>query len=156
MSKEKEYLDREEDEVEDDEEEAEDVDQAVFIERKRTALFALPLSLTKYTISPSVVTIDVGLLRITEDDCYMYKIQDVKLTRSLTERIFGLGTIICYTGDNTDQTLKLEHVRHAKEIKNYLLKQSEIARIRRRTLSTQDISARFLDADGNGIPDFME
>ena len=77
----------------------------------------------------------------------MYKVQDVKLTATLAERIFGLATIICYTGDVTDKELKLVHIKHAKEIKNYLLKASEEARIKRRTLNMQDIGASADDID---------
>lgn len=86
----------------------------------------------------------------------MYKIQDVKLTTSLLERIVGLGTITCYTGDVTDAELKLIHVKHAKDIKAYLLKASEAARLKRRTLSTMDIGAHGVDSDCNGIPDDLE
>ena len=75
----------------------------------------------------------------------MYKVQDVKLTATLPERIFGLGTIIRYTGDVTDKELRLSHIKHAKEIKNYLLKASEAARIKRRTLNMQDIGAGIAD-----------
>lgn len=113
----------------------------VFEERKRLVFFGLPFTFTKYTITPSFLTLTQGFFNTTEDDCYMYKIQDVKLTRSLWERIFGLSTIICYTGDVTHKELKLEHIRHADVIKSYLLKTSEEARIKRRTLSTIDISA---------------
>ena len=91
-----------------------------------------------------MITIDEGLLKVEENDCYMYKVQDVKLTATLVERMFGLGTITCYTGDVTDKELKLVHIKHAREIKNYLLKASEEARIKRRTLNMQDIGA---DAD---------
>ena len=71
----------------------------------------------------------------------MYKVQDVKLTTTLLERIFGLGTITCYTGDVTNAELKLIHIRRSKEVKNYLLKASEAARMKRRTLNTLDIGA---------------
>ena len=86
-------------------------DTVMFKERKRLLFLGLPWTFTKYTITPSLLTIDRGLLSTTEDDCYMYKIQDVKLTTSLLERIVGLGTITCYTGDVTDAELKLIHVR---------------------------------------------
>ena len=56
-----------------------------------------------------------------------------------------VGTIICYTGDVTDKELRLSHIKHAKEIKNYLLKASEAARIKRRTLNMQDIGAGIAD-----------
>ena len=130
-------------------------DEVMFTERKRILFFGLPWSFTKYTITPSLLTTDRGLLNTVEDDCYMYKIQDVKLTASLIERIFGLATLICYTGDVTDSELKLIHIKHGKEIKSYLLKASEAARLKRRTLNTMDISAKSLDIDLDGIPDDM-
>ena len=92
-------------------------DTVMFKERKRLLFLGLPWTFTKYTITPSLLTIDRGLLSTTEDDCYMYKIQDVKLTTSLLERIVGLGTITCYTGDVTDAEIKLIHVKHEKDIR---------------------------------------
>lgn len=134
-----------------------DTDDAVmFTERKRLLFLGLPWTFTKYTITPSLLTVDRGLLNTTEDDCYMYKIQDVKLTTSFLERIVGLGTITCYTGDVTDAELQMIHVKHAKDIKAYLLKASEAARLKRRTLSTMDIGAHGIDLDHDGIPDDLE
>ena len=133
----------------------ENEDTVMFKERKRWLFLGLPWTFTKYTITPSLLTVDRGFLSTTEDDCYMYKIQDVKLTASLIERIFGLATLICYTGDVTDSELKLIHIKHGKEIKSYLLKASEAARLKRRTLNTMDISAKSLDIDLDGIPDDM-
>ena len=76
---------------------------------------------------------------------YLYKIQDVELRTSLGERIFGLGTVACFTGDNTHPQLFLEHIKHAKEIKNYILHTSEEARRKRRTLNTLNIDADDID-----------
>ena len=119
----------------------ENEDEVKYCERKRLLFFGLPWTFTKYTITPSTLTIDAGFLKTEENDCYMYKVQDVKLTATLMERIFGLGTITCYTGDVTNPELLLLHIKKAKEIKNYLLKASEAARIKRRTLNTLDIGA---------------
>ena len=112
-----------------------------FRERKRILFFGLPFTFTVYTASNVVVTVDTGFFNREENDCYMYKVQDVKLTTTLLERIFGLGTITCYTGDVTNAELKLIHIRKSKEVKNYLLKASEAARMKRRTLNTLDIGA---------------
>ncbi|MGN0308430.1 MAG: PH domain-containing protein [Lachnospiraceae bacterium] len=112
-----------------------------FVERKRLLFFGLPWTFTKYSVREDMITINSGLLRTTENDCYMYKVQDVQLTVSLAERLFGLGTVICYTGDTTNPTLKLEHIRNAKVVKNYILEASEEARIKRRTLTTLDIGS---------------
>lgn len=111
------------------------------IEKKRTKWFGLPICFTTYTIDEEKINIRKGLINLTEDDAYIYKVQDVKLTKSMIERIFGLGTVICYTGDTTDPVLKLIHIKHSKEVKEYILKTSEEARIKRRTVNMLDIDS---------------
>lgn len=119
-----------------------------YMEKKRWLFFGLPFTFTKYYIKENTITIDSGLLKKVENDCYMYKVQDVELVTSLMERIFGLGTVVCFTGDTTHPKLVLEHIKNAKEIKNYILEASEEARMKRRTLNTLDIGAADL-ADGD-------
>lgn len=116
-----------------------------YVERKRWVFFGLPFTFTKYSVNEQVVTINAGLFNTTENDCYLYKIQDVELRTSLGERIFGLGTVACFTGDNTHPQLFLEHIKHAKEIKDYILHTSEQARRKRRTLNTLNIDADDID-----------
>lgn len=111
----------------------------VFVERQRWLFFGLPFTFTKYIVKDDTLTIDSGFFTTTEDDCYMYKIQDVQLRTSFLEKIFKLGTIICFTGDKTNPQLHLHHIKHAREIKEYILRQSERARIKRRTVNTLDI-----------------
>lgn len=121
-----------------------------FNERKRIKFFGLPFSFTKYFIGEEKITITTGFLNITEDDAYMYKIQDVRLTRSLSERIFKLGTIICYTGDTTHPELIFWHVRHSGDIKDFIMQYSEEARRKRRSLHTLNIDAEDLDEEELG------
>jgi uncharacterized membrane protein YdbT with pleckstrin-like domain len=116
-----------------------------YVEKKRILFFGLPWTFTKYTIEDDVINIKEGLLKTIENDCYMYKVQDVQLETTLSERIFGLGTVVCYTGDTTHQKLTLTHIKHAKEIKNYILEASENARMKRRTLNTLDIGSGAID-----------
>ncbi len=116
-----------------------------YVERKRWVLFGLPFTFTKYTVNDEIITVNEGLLSTKENDCYLYKVQDVELQVSLGERIFGLGTVACYTGDNTHPQLFLAHIRNAKEVKDFILKASEEARRKRRTLNTLNINADDLD-----------
>ena len=65
----------------------------------------------------------------------------VTLTTSFLERIVGLGTIICNTGDVTHPKLELTHIKNARAIKDFILQQLEDQRLKRRTLNTQNIGA---------------
>ncbi|MCR5268754.1 MAG: PH domain-containing protein [Lachnospiraceae bacterium] len=111
-----------------------------YTERKRWLLFGLPFTFTKYTVDEEKMVIDRGFFKTTEDDCYIYKILDVKLERTLFERMFGLGTVVCYTGDVTDKVIKLIHVKHSREIKDYIFEKSEEMRRKRRTLNTLNLT----------------
>ena len=117
-----------------------------FRERKRWIFFGLPFTFTIYTVKEEVITVDTGFLNKEENDCYMYKVQDVTLKTSLWERIFGLGTIICYTGDTTSPQLIMVHIKNARAIKDFILEQSEVARRKRRTMNTLDTGADGADS----------
>lgn len=116
-----------------------------YVERKRLLFFGLPWTFTKYTVGEEYIVVNSGLFKTHENDCYMYKVQDVELQATLLERIFGLGTVMCFTGDTTHPKLQLIHIKHAKEIKDYILKTSEEARRKRRTLNTLDIGSGLRD-----------
>ena len=119
-----------------------------FAERKRWLFFGLPFTFTKYIVKEDMITIDAGFLRKVENDCYMYKVQDVELLESLPQRLFGLGSVRCYTGDTTSPTLLVQNVKNARAIKNFILEASEKARRRRRTMNMLDIGAEEEADDG--------
>lgn len=112
-----------------------------FVERKRWLFLGLPFTFTKYRVKEDMITISAGLFKTVENDCYMYKVQDVMHTATLIEKMFGLGTVVCHTGDTTHPQLKLEHIRNSKTIKEFILKESEEARLKRRTVNMLDISS---------------
>ena len=111
-----------------------------FRERKRILFLGLPWTFTVYTVTDEMINMKRGFLRTLEDDCYLYKVTDVQLETGFLERLCGVATIICYTGDNTSPTLKLIHIRNASQIKDFILKQSEEARLKRRTINTLNLN----------------
>lgn len=112
-----------------------------FVERKRWLFLGLPFTFTKYTIKEDTITIDTGLFKSVENDCYMYKVQDVQHSATLIEKMFRLGTVICFTGDTTHPQLVLEHIKNSRAIKDFILEQSEQTRLKRRTVNMLDIGS---------------
>lgn len=112
-----------------------------FVEKKRGLFLGLPFTFTRYVIKEDMITVDTGVFTKVENDCYMYKVQDVEHTASIWERMVGLGTIVCYTGDTTHPKLLIEHIRNSKAIKEFILKESEEARLKRRTVNMLDIGS---------------
>ena len=112
-----------------------------FVEKKRWLFLGLPFTFTKYVIKEDMITVDTGVFTKVENDCYMYKVQDVEHTASIWERMAGLGTIVCYTGDTTHPKLLIEHIRNSKQIKEFILKESEEDRLKRRTVYMLDIGS---------------
>ena len=118
---------------------------AEYVERKRWLFLGLPFTFTKYTIKEDMLTIAAGFFKTVENDCYMYKIQDVEHSATLVEKMFGLGTVTCYTGDTTHPKLVLLHIKNSKVIKEFILRQSEEARLKRRTVNMLDIGSGELE-----------
>lgn len=118
-------------------------------ERKRSLFFGLPLSFTTYTLTEKKINIKKGLLKTVEDDTLMYKVQDVTLVRGLFERMFGLGTVICYSSDVTDSKLMLTHIRNSSEVKEFILQTAEMERRKVRTVHTMGL-------DASEYPDYVE
>ena len=118
--------------------------ELTYKEVKRLLFFGIPWPFTHYLIYTNDIVIQNGLLNLKEDDCYMYKITDVRISRSLWQRICSLSTVTCYTSDVTTQTIEMINIHNGPEIKDFILSASEEARLKRRTVSMQNIS---FDAD---------
>lgn len=119
----------------------------MFNERKRVVFFGLPLSFTSYIVEDENLRIKSGFFNQAEENCYMYKIIDITLKRSLMERIFGLGTIVCSTGDVSTPIITLKHIKRSADVKQFIFEKSEAHRVKRRTVNTLDINMQDNDSD---------
>lgn len=123
-----------------------------FRERKRWLFLGLPFTFTRYTIREDMLVVEEGFFKTVENDCYMYKVQDVQHSATLMEKIVHVGTVTCFTGDTTHPKLILQHIRNSRAIKDFILERSEEARMRRRTVNMLDIGSGDVD-DADGLSD---
>ncbi|MBE5936905.1 MAG: PH domain-containing protein [Lachnospiraceae bacterium] len=115
-------------------------------DRKRT-LFGLPLSFTKYALTEERLFIETGFLNKKEDEVRLYRITDVSLNRSLGQRIFGVGTIHCCSGDRTMGDFDIKSVKKSKEVKELLSEKIETQRDAKRVSSREFIGDPLSDND---------
>ena len=113
----------------------------VWSDRKRT-LFGLPWSFTRYYLYDDKLIIDTGFFSRREEEVRLYRIMDITLNRSLEERIFGLGTIHCCSGDKTSPEFDIKRIKLPRDVKERLSDMVEFERMRHR-VGTRE----YMDAD---------
>ena len=120
---------------------------ALWYDRKRT-IFGLPLSFTKYYFFNEKLIIKSGFLRLKEEEVRLYRILDISLIRTLSQRIFRLGTIHLCSADKSTPEFDIKSVKNSKEAKEMLSDLIEKAR------DEKHISAReFIGNNADGSDD---
>lgn len=125
----------------------------VWQDRKR--ILGMPITFTKYIITPDRLVLNKGLLNTETDEILLYRIMDIKQTRSLWQKIFGVGTITLYSADKSHATLKLENIKNVEGVRRMLSQMVEHARTEKR-ISGREIYGTggfpLEDFDGDGLP----
>lgn len=119
----------------------------IWKDRKRT-IFGLPWSFTRYALTKEKLIIDTGFFNRTEDEVRLYRILDITLRRSFFERIVGVGTIHCCSGDKSMGDFDIKHIKKSRDIKEMLSDMVEDEKKARR-VGTRE----FIDADGDDMDD---
>ena len=120
-------------------------------DRKRT-IFGLPLSFTKYSMTEERLFINTGFLNTEENEVRLYRVLDLKLTRSLGQRIFGVGTIHVSSSDKSMGNFEIKSVKNAKNVKEMLSTQVEQQREAKRVVGREYMSGDIdtdIDEDDN-------
>lgn len=105
-------------------------DKILWSDRKR--YFGLPISFTKYQISEDRLFQTTGFLNLTYEEILLYRVRDLELSRSFSQRIFGVGTIKVCSSDKTHPELYIYNVKDPAAVKELLHEQVEDMKIRRR------------------------
>ncbi len=125
--------------------------QYIWKDRKR--YFGMPLSFTRYALSEDRLFISVGFLNIKDDEILLYRVRDIDTSRSLWQRLFGVGTVVVMSSDKSMPNLVLKNIKDPVAIKELIHEQVEEMKIRRRVRVGEIMTT---DMDGDGEPDLNE
>jgi uncharacterized membrane protein YdbT with pleckstrin-like domain len=103
-----------------------------YLWRDRKRYLGMPLSFTRYAMSEDRLFLSVGFLNIKDEEILLYRVRDISSTRSLGQRLFGVGTITIASSDKTMPTLVLKNIKNPLEVKELLHTQVEEIKMRRR------------------------
>ena len=123
-----------------------------YLWKDRKRYFGLPLSFTRYALSEDRLFTSVGFLNIRDDESLLYRVRDIDTSRSLWQRLFGVGTVVVASSDKTMPNLVLKNIKDPVLVKELIHKQVEETKIKRRVRFGELMT----DADGDGIDDDLE
>ena len=121
--------------------------------KDRKRFLGMPLSFTRYALSEDRLFISVGFLNIKDDEILLYRVRDIDTSRSLWQRLFGVGTVVVMSSDKSMPNLVLKNIKDPVAIKELIHEQVEEMKIRRRVRVGEIMTT---DMDGDGEPDLNE
>lgn len=119
-----------------------------YLWKDRKRRLGLPLSFTRYSLSGDRLFCETGFLNLRADEVLLYRVQDLELTMTLGQRIFGVGTVCVHSSDKSMPHLDLKDVKHPRQVKELIHQSVEQAKDRRRMRATE-----LLSKDGPSLHD---
>ena len=137
-------------------------EQILWKDRKRH--LGLPLSFTRYEITPTRFIIRTGFLSTQTEEVLLYRVLDMNLKRNLWQKLFGVGILEIHTMDQTARIAVFKNIKSSEKVRQFLGKIVEAERDRKRITAREIYGSGFsgdvidyeLDADGDGIPDYLQ
>lgn len=124
-----------------------------YLWKDRKRYLGLPISFTRYSMSEDRLFVSVGFLNIKDDEVLLYRVRDIDTSRSLGQRIFGVGTVTVVSSDKTMPNLVLKNVKNPVFVKELIHRQVEEMKLRRR-VRVGEIMADNMDVDDD--PDDLD
>ena len=125
----------------------------VYLWKDRKRYFGLPISFTKYSLSEDRLFISQGLLNIRDDEVLLYRVRDIDTSRTLWQRLFGVGTITVMSSDKTMPNLVLKNIKNPVATKELIHQQVEEMKIRRRVRVGEVLAGSYDDDRDDLDPD---
>lgn len=102
----------------------------IWSDRKR--ILGMPISFTKYAISDDRIFRSTGFFSLKDEEILLYRVRDISTSRTLGQRLFGVGTIHVVSSDKTLPNLLIVNVKNPMQVKEKLHDLVEAAKLQRR------------------------
>lgn len=108
-----------------------------YLWKDRKRFLGMPLSFTRYRLSEDRLFCETGFLNVKSDEVLLYRVRDLRLTMSLGQRVFGVGTVCVVSSDKSIPHLDLKNVKDPRTVKELIHKNVEAAKDKRRMRATE-------------------
>ena len=127
-----------------------------YLWKDRKRYLGMPLSFTRYAMSEDRLFLSTGFFTIKDEEVLLYRIRDIHTSRTLWQRLFGVGTVTVLSSDKTMSSLVLKNVKHPIQVKELLHKQVEEMKIRHRVRLGEIMTSDDSDIDDDFADDTNE
>jgi uncharacterized membrane protein YdbT with pleckstrin-like domain len=100
--------------------------------KDRKRFLGMPLSFTRYSLTEDRLFLSIGFLNIRDEEILLYRVRDINTSRTLGQRLLGVGTVTVMSSDKSMPTLVMKNIKSPMAVKELLHEQVEEMKIRRR------------------------
>lgn len=128
------------------------VSKIVELWHDRKRILGMPLSFTRYALSEDRLFLKRGFLNVHQDEIVLYRVRDLRVSQTLWQRVFGVGTVTVISTDKSIPELALKNIRQPNEVKELIheyVEKMKIARRMRVGEMSMDIDDDSIDFEDN-------
>ena len=126
----------------------------IWCDRKR--YMGMPLSFTRYAMSEDRLFTSVGFLSVKDEEVLLYRVRDISVSRTLWQRLFGVGTITISSSDKSTPTVILKNIKAPIDVKELLHENVEEVKIKRKVRLSELSGGCMHEEDEDFIEDYEE
>lgn len=127
------------------------ISKLVYVWEDRKRYLGMPISFTKYKLSEDRLFMEVGLLNTKCDEILLYKVRDVSVSRTLGQKLFGVGSVAVESTDKSMPVCILKNIKYSIKVKELIHKMVEEAKINRGIRFSELVGTEDYDNDEDVI-----
>ena len=125
--------------------------------RDRKHFMWFPFSFTVYELKKDRLYEQRGFFSTSYDELLLYRVVDLTLQQTLSQKLFGTGTIILRCKVDAATEIRLENIRRPMEVKELLSDMIEEARAKHRVVGKEFYGGDiYMDMDGGDWDERMD